>query len=446
MSNSRNFWRKYRWLWKCAERTFLTEKLIHYFRQIPDYRCDREKRHDLAEMLVCVTTGFLCGRTTIRRSLNWCKNNLEWLRQHMELKYGIASPSTISRMLGGIDEGLALCAFMEWIGEIVDSKNTHLAIDGKALRGATEKTKSGATPMILNVVETVRGLILAQLPVDSKTNEIGVIPELLKLLDISGSIVTIDAIGTQTAIMEQIHGQEGHFVLTVKKNQPEAYDEIHTFMDKLEAEEVKKKKGETPDPVMREYLGKYEEISQMEKNRDRNEYRTCQICKDASNLTKSQKEWAHVQSIGRIKQVRIPVEKDSQGNDVTPSKEEFMKTGSRRVPAPSAEERVGKDIHCTALISDLILTAEELGNIKRMHWSIENRLHHVLDDTFREDRSPAKKSRNNLSLIRKYAYNILRLAMYETGITNIMTEMMDCFCDNAVLREQYVFKGIAGLY
>ena len=75
-----------------------------------------------------------------------------------------------------------------------------------------------------------------------------------------------------------------------------------------------------------------------------------------------------------------------------------------------------------------------------------NRLHHVLDDTFREDRSPAKKSRNNLSLIRKYAYNILRLAMYETGLANIMTEMMDCFCDNAALRERYVFQGIVSLY
>ena len=116
-----------------------------------------------------------------------------------------------------------------------------------------------------------------------------------------------------------------------------------------------------------------------------------------------------------------------------------MKKGSRRIPVPSAEEGIGKDIQCTALISDLILTAEELGSIK-------NRLHHVLDDTFREDRSPAKKSRNNLSLIRKFAYNILRLAMYETGLTNIMTEMMDCFCDNATLREQYVFQGIASLY
>ena len=140
------------------------------------------------------------------------------------------------------------------------------------------------------------------------------------------------------------------------------------------------------------------------------------------------------------------IKTDSQGNDITPAKEEFLREGSRRVPAPSAEEDVGKDVQCTALISDLILTADELGHIKRMHWSIENRLHHVLDDTFREDRSPAKKSRNNLSLIRKYAYNILRLAMYETGLTNIITEMMDYFCDNAVLRERYVFQGIASLY
>ena len=126
-----------------------------------------------------------------------------------------------------------------------------------------------------------------------------------------------------------------------------------------------------------------------------------------------------------MKQVRIHIEKDSQGNDVTPSKEEFLEKGSKRIPAPSAEDGIGKDIQCTALISDLILTAEELGNIKRMHWSIENRLHHVLEDTFREDRSPARKSRNTLSLIRKFAYNILRLAVYGTGLTTVMTEMME---------------------
>lgn len=251
----------------------------------------------------------------------------------MKLKYGIASPSTITRMLCGIDEELALYAFMEWIGEITDTKNTHIAIDGKALRGATEKTKSEATPLLLNAVETVRELILAQLPVGSKTNEITGIPELLKILDIRGSVVTIDAIGTQTAVMEKIYEQNRHFVLQVKKNQPEAYEEIHAFMDKMEEEGAKKKKGEVLNPEMRELIEKYEEISWVEKNRDRQEYRTCQICKDASNLSKSQKEWLHVRSIGRIKQVRIPSEKDSRGNDITPTMESFFTKRIQKNPS-----------------------------------------------------------------------------------------------------------------
>ena len=90
--------------------------------------------------------------------------------------------------------------------------------------------------------------------------------------------------------------------------------------------------------------------------------------------------------------------------------------------------------------------AEGMGRIKREHWSIENSLHHVLDDTFREDRSPAKKSKNNLALIRKFAYNILRIAMLLESCTEIMPEAMDEFSDDPILRKKYVFSGIESLY
>lgn len=103
---------------------------------------------------------------------------------------------------------------------------------------------------------------------------------------------------------------------------------MYVCMDKMEEEAAKKKTGEVLNLEMRELMEKYEEISWMEKNRDRKEYRTCQICKDATNLSKSQKEWLHVRSIGRIRQVRIPSEKDSQGNDVTPTIESVLRTGS----------------------------------------------------------------------------------------------------------------------
>lgn len=397
-------------------------------------------------MLVCITAGFLCGRTTLRRSLNWCRAHIDDLRKYMPLENGIASPSTASRMLGGIDEELFRYAFMEWIGEIVDSKNTQIAVDGKALRAATEKSKpSSRVPMVLNIIETVHGLVLGQIPIDGKGNEITAIPEALRLLDIRGSTVTIDAIGTQTAFMEQIHGQGGHFLFTVKKNQPEAHDEIHGFMGRL-ANAAEAGAGEKADSVLAEYLKQYDKTDVSEKNRDRYEYRTFRVCNNASELTKAQEEWRHVRCIGLVEQIRIPLERDGEGNDVTPSREEFLKKGSRREPSPVEVEGAGKSVQRVAVVSDRHLAADEMGRIKRAHWAIENKLHHVLDDTFREDRSPARGSKNNLSLIRKFVYNILRLARLELEEAIPMTEMMDSFCDNAFLCEKYIFKGIASLY
>lgn len=113
---------------------------------------------------------------------------------------------------------------------------------------------------------------------------------------------------------------------------------------------------------------------------------------------------------------------------------------------PVCDEKVGKDIQKTGMISDLELTAEEMGRIKREHWSVESRLHHVFDDTFREDRSPAKKSKNHLALIRKFAYNILRIAMLAGDCVEIMTEAMEDFNDIPNLRKKYVFNGIASFY
>ena len=200
---------------------------------VPDPRCGRKTKHVLAEVLVCLVLGFLAGRTTIRRSLKWCKKHLEELRGYLPLKNGIASPSTACRILAGIDEELFALEFMEWIGEIVKTKGIHLAVDGKALRAAMEKVKDFRTPMVLNAVDAVTGLVLAQLPIQSKECEIKAIPELLKLLDIQGSTVTTDAIGTQTQTMEQILSQEGHFVLMVKKNQPQSYEEIVEYFDEM---------------------------------------------------------------------------------------------------------------------------------------------------------------------------------------------------------------------
>ena len=424
----------------------MTKPLLEYMRAVPDPRSGRETKHDHAEVLVCLVAGFLAGRTTIRRSLRWCKKHLSELRKYLLLKNGIASPSTASRILSGIDEELFTLGFMEWIGEIMSTKGIHLAIDGKALRAAMEKVKNFRAPMVLNAIDAVTGLVVAQIPLQNKDCEIKAIPELLKLLNIQGSTVTTDAIGTQTQIMEQILSQEGHFVLMVKKNQPQSYEEILKYLGEMSEDYKKMKKEKNHRPRYPEMQEKYEEICQQERNRDRQEYRWYSVCTECSLLTRTQKEWPYVKTVGLARQVRIPVERDTEGNDITPDIKTFLEKGSRRRAKPVQDEEVGRDIQKTGMISDMELTAEEMGRIKREHWSIENRLHHVLDDTFREDRSPAKKSKNNLALIRKFAYNILRIATLYGDCSEIMTEAMDDFSDDRYLREKYIFNGIKSFY
>ena len=107
----------------------------------------------------------------------------------MALKNGIASVATISRLLSKIDEELFIYAFIEWIGEILQTKGLHIAIDGKAIKAAASKVGGGKTPMILSAVDAATGLILAQLPIQNKECEITKIPELLNLLDIQGSVL-----------------------------------------------------------------------------------------------------------------------------------------------------------------------------------------------------------------------------------------------------------------
>ena len=415
---------------------------------VPDPRCRRAKKHELAEILTCLVAGYMTGHTTLRRCLIWCCRQEEWLKSGLRLKNGIASVATVSRLLCRIDEELFLFAFMEWIGEILDTKGIHLAIDGKAIRGAMQKTQGtrAKVPLLLHALDTATGLVVAQLPLKEKANEITGIPELLKLLDIRDSIITIDAIGTQTNIMEQIINQGGHFELMVKGNQPVSYEEIVTQMSELQTEHKRMKGDSGYRPKYPETMERYEEYETFERNRDRYEYRSYQVCNDPEFVTKTQKEWSFIKSVGCVRQTRILLVRDAEGNDITPDPETFRKEGTVRQPRPTSGGSSRDDIQVTGIISDMELTVKEMARIKRSHWAVENRLHHVLDDTFREDRSPAKGSKNNLALIRKFAYNLIRIAMIRLSLTCPVTEVMDLFSDAPALLERYLFNGIESFY
>ena len=414
---------------------------------VDDPRSPRKKKHELAVVLTCLVAGYVTGHTTLRRCLGWCRRHENWLKKMgLPMPNGTASLSTVSRLLSKVDEELFLFSFIEWIGEIVSTKGVHLAVDGKAIRAAAEKCKGKRAPMMLHVLEAATGLVIAQLPIPDKESEITNIPELLSYLDIRGSTITADALNTQTSVMEQILRQGGHFVMMVKRNQPNSYQEIVDQFEAIKADRERMKRDPLYQTMYPEYIEKYSEMVYSEKNRDRYEYREYRIINDASFVSKTEKQWPFLRSVGYVEQTRILVVRDEEGEDITPSKEEFILKGSPRQPAPGKGDREKDDIQVVGIISDKEMSAAEMGRCKRDHWSVENRLHHVLDDTFREDRSPARGSRNNLALIRKFSLNVLRLVQIQTGIQDPISEMMDMLNDDKDMLGRYVFSPIESLY
>ncbi len=412
---------------------------------VPDYRCSRKKPHNLGEMLTCIIAGYSCGRHSVGRALRWCESHLEELREYIPLNAGIASEATISRMLSGIDEEIFALVFMEWIAEILEEKGIHIIIDGKALRGGTERIKDGNTPYVLNAIDAETRLILAQLSIPTKTNEITAIPQLLSQLSLLDNIFTIDAIGTQRKIEEQIVNGGGHFVLQVKRNNPILYEEIITAFDTFEKET--KLKWDEKSSELAKYIKQLGSYNNVEKNRERIEHREVHSCSDSSFLScVKEGENLNIKTVGLSKQIRIPIEKDSLGNDTTVSKEVFLKTGSVRKPKIVTGDGIKSDVQIVGLISDTKMEAGELAQYKRSHWKIENNLHYILDDAFKEDKSPAKKSKNNLAIIRKYAYNILVLYGIQENKEWGIQRVMDYFADHISVPLKYVYEEVTSFY
>ena len=323
-----------------------------------DPRCGRKTKHDHAEILTCLVVGYLAGRNSVRRCLKWCENHIDFLRQYLELKNGIASPATVSRILGNINEEIYCLAFIEWMTGILNMKGIDIAIDGKALRGSTEKIRNRQAPYILNAIDIATALVITQLPIAEKENEITAIPKLLKLLNIQGSLITIDAIGTAQSVMDTINEKEADYLLTVKKGNPLTYQETKEMFAELgkERERISVHPGQTV--TYEKQMDSYDVLKTSERNRSRMEYRTMQICHNTELITlcKKQKE---IKTVGWLEQVRTPMEKDKDGKDITPTYEEFIKNGTVRKHRVTTGDNLTDDIHQVGIISSRRMSAQE---------------------------------------------------------------------------------------
>lgn len=336
--------------------------ILDHFKDLEDKRVERTKRHKLIDIVTIAICAVICGADSWVLMETYGKKKKEWLKQFLDLPNGIPSHDTFARVFARIDPQQLQNSFLSWIKSINKiTEGEVIAIDGKTLRHSYDKGKDQGAIHMVSAWATTNRLVLGQCKVDEKSNEITAIPELIKVLDIAGCIVTIDAMGCQKQIVKSIVDKSGEYVIALKKNQGNLYKNV---------EEIFK------EAIAKGFEGfKYSDYHTKEDEHGREEIRHYLMLSDIQERIDPGKKWMNLQSVGMVEYIR-------------------KVNGKTKV-----ETRY--------YISSLTDNAKLLGESVRSHWSIENSLHWVLDVALREDDCRIRKDNapQNFAVLRHIAVN-----------------------------------------
>ena len=339
--------------------------ISEHFSDLKDPRVDRTKLHKLIDIITITICAVTSGADTWEDIELYGSTKYRWLKKFLELPNGIPSHDTFARVFARLEpEQLQQC-FLKWIQSISQiTFGEIVAIDGKTLRHSYDKSKSKPAIHMVSAWATANRLVLGQVKVDEKSNEITAIPKLLKVLSLKGCIVTIDAMGCQKEIVKQIVAQDADYVITLKKNQGNLYSRVENLFTKYSSSRF--------SCTQTDYY-------QSESDHGRENRRYYQMLTNLPEELDPEGDWTKLNSIGLVDYLRE--EKDGK---------------------TSFERRY--------YISSLTNNAELLAKAIRKHWGIENQLHWVLDVQFNEDDSRIRKDNapENLAIIRQIALNLLK--------------------------------------
>jgi predicted transposase YbfD/YdcC len=335
-----------------------------HFENLTDPRVDRGNNHNLLEMVFLALTAVLCGAQGWADVERFAKSKIKWFRRYLRLKNGVPSHDTFGRVFARLDTGEFLTAMHAWVDAFAGSlRGQGIAIDGKTLRGSFDRAAGQTALHTITAFACNTRVCLRQMSVDEKSNEIPAVPKLLKLLELSGATVTLDAMHCQVETARAIIEAGADYILTVKKNQEALYTSLlDRFLTYAEANnEVKG-------------LKRHKTVEKSHGRQERREYHVIEAPSNDDTLAR----WAGIRSIGMIYRCR-------ESSDTT--HEETMFIISSHAPK-------------VKLLSRHI----------RGHWGIENRQHWVLDVTFSEDASRIRKgsSPEISAAFRRMALNILQ--------------------------------------
>lgn len=333
-------------------------RIIDFFEEIDDKRrAYGNKQHELIDIIAISICAVISGADTWEEIEDYGIAKQKWLNTFLNMPNGIPTHDTFNRVISSINPDQFESCFRKWISSIIEPTGGVISIDGKTIRGAKVNGKS---PIHMVSAWSSKNLVLGQVKVNEKSNEITAIPELLTKLAIEGSVITIDAMGCQKEIAEKIIENKADYVFGLKGNQSCLLQEVEN--------EFLFSKAHTS-------------FEHLDFGHGRIETRRCSVIQTEDfNHVVSHKNWKNMTSIIRIQSIRDFKNK------------ELLEESTRYY------------------ISSLDKTAEEMLKIIRSHWGVENKLHWMLDVAFNEDynRKRAKHAAQNFSLINKIALSLLK--------------------------------------
>lgn len=333
------------------------------FSNLTDTRQQAQVRHELYDVIAMTIAAVIGNSDGWDEIEDFCISKEEWLREHMGLKleHGIPSESTFARIWSRIDPEAFRKCFSKWTSRVHEKViGEVISIDGKTVRGSRSDTRNPIHMISAWVSE--QQMVLGQQCVEEKTNEITTVPLLLKLLDISGCIVTADAMSCQRDITKAIIDGEGDYVLRLKENQPMLYEYAETyFKDALENQQ---------------WYPEMTSCETVDKGHGRIEKRTYYLSPDLSGF-EARREWPGLSCIGMV-----------------------------RSQISKGEKETVEMHYAITSLKDV----KEFARALRAHWSIENGLHYCLDISFNEDHSRIRKDNapDNLAVVRHFALSALK--------------------------------------
>ena len=348
-----------------------------HFAALPDPRVERTKEHQLLDIMTIALCAIICGADSWVDVETFGREKRAWLGTFLALPSGIPSHDTFGRVFARLDpEAFGHC-FLAWVRAVApETAGQVVALDGKTVRRSHDRANGKAALHLVSAWASASGLVLGQVAVDDKSNEITAIPALLRLLDLAGCTVTIDALGCQTAIAAQSVAQGGDYALALKDNHPTLHAEVREAFAHARA------------TAFADYApGTHDAARTVDRDHGRLEIRRHWTLRDPHLLAYLDPAgtWVGLRAIGLVEAER------HVGDTVTVEQRHYLLSGDG--------------------------DAATFGRAVRSHWGVENRVHWVLDVTFREDdcRMRAGHGAQNLAVLRHCALNLLRQERTVTG-------------------------------